>query len=82
MTKKPKTKKARSPRKTSKPVNPTPAPKAPRTRERDPRLPAVGTTIVRPYKGKDVRVKVLAERFEYEGKHRRLAAMVLPSHAE
>jgi hypothetical protein len=41
--------------------------KTPTTRERDPRLPAVGTTIVRPYKGKEIRVKVLAEGFEYEG---------------
>jgi len=40
-------------------------------RERDPRLPAVGTEMVRPYKGKDIRVKVLDDGFEYEGTHYR-----------
>ena len=58
-------------RKTPKSAAPARAEKAPRTRERDPRLPAVGTTIVRPYKGKDIRVKVLADGFEYEGAHYR-----------
>ena len=52
--------------------------KTPPTRERDPRLPAVGTTIVRPYKGKDIRVKVLADGFEYEGKpYRSLTGIAL-----
>src|SRR5262245_19796865 len=32
---------------------------APREGVRDPRLPAAGTTLVRPYKGKDHRVTVL-----------------------
>ena len=72
--KKPKQSKAKpagKARKTPKSAAPARAEKAPRTRERDPRLPAVGTTIVRPYKGKDIRVKVLADGFEFEGTHYR-----------
>lgn len=34
---------------------------------RDPRLPAVGTTLTRTYKGRDLEVKVLADGFEYNG---------------
>ena len=34
---------------------------------RDPRLPAPGTAIVRPYKGRTLHVIVLADGFEYEG---------------
>jgi hypothetical protein len=60
-----------APRKAPKSAASANAPKAARPRERDPRLPAVGTTIVRPYKGKDIRVKVLADGFEYEGTHYR-----------
>lgn len=45
--------------------------KAPRARARDPRLPAAGKTIVRPYKGREIRVKVLEDGFEYEGTHYR-----------
>ena len=58
-------------RKTPKAAPVAAAPKETRTRERDPRLPAVGTTMVRPYKGKDIRVKVLADGFEYDGTHYR-----------
>ena len=58
-------------RKTPKAAPVVAAPKETRARERDPRLPAVGTTIVRPYKGKDIRVKVLADGFEYDGTHYR-----------
>ena len=35
--------------------------------ERDSRLPAVGSTMTRTYKGKELQVKVLADGFEYEG---------------
>ncbi len=66
-----KTKKAGSSRKAPKSAAPARAEKTAKTRERDPRLPAVGTTIVRPYKGKDIRVKVLADGFEYDGAHYR-----------
>ena len=72
--KKPKQSKAKNAgkaRKTPKAAPVAVAPKETRTRERDPRFPAVGTTIVRPYKGKDIRVKVLADGFEYEGTHYR-----------
>jgi hypothetical protein len=69
--KQPKAKNAGKPRKAPKSVPVAAAPKSTRTAERDPRLPAVGTTIVRPYKGKDIRVKVLADGFEYEGTHYR-----------
>lgn len=34
----------------------------------DPRLPAVGTAIVRKYKGRTIQVVVLADGFEYGGK--------------
>jgi len=68
MAKKQKSKKAGSSRKQT-PKTPAAAqpPKAPRTRARDPRLPAPGTVIVRPYKGREIRVKVLEDAFECEG---------------
>jgi len=44
------------------------APAAPAAKARDPRLPAPGTTLVRPYKGKDYRVTVLDEGFRYDGR--------------
>lgn len=47
------------------------APKAPRTpmatRERDPRLPAVGATIERPYMGKTLRCTVSENGFKFDG---------------
>ena len=46
---------------------PVPAPKAPRTRERDPRLPAVGTTLTRVYKGREPKISVLEDSFKFEG---------------
>jgi len=39
----------------------------PKAAARDPRLPAVGSTITRTFKGQDLEVKVLADGFEYEG---------------
>lgn len=65
--KQPKTKTAGKARKAQKTAAPTRAPKAPRTRERDPRLPAPGTILTRTYKGKEHRVKVLEDGFEYGG---------------
>ena len=45
-------------------------------RERDPRLPPAGTEIVRPYKGREIRVTVLAEGFRWEGEeYRSLTAL-------
>jgi hypothetical protein len=38
-------------------------------RQRDPRLPEAGTTLERQYQGQTVRVTVLKEGFEWEGKH-------------
>ncbi|MDB5299314.1 MAG: hypothetical protein JWO87_977 [Phycisphaerales bacterium] len=35
----------------------------------DPRLPAVGTAIVRPYKGRSVSVIVQDDGFEHDGQH-------------
>jgi hypothetical protein len=43
------------------------APKVGAPRERDPRIPAPGTTLTRVYKGREHRLKVLADGFEYEG---------------
>lgn len=67
MAKKQKSKKSGSSRKAPKTPAAALPPKAPRTRERDPRLPAPGTVIVRPYKGREIRVKVLEDTFECEG---------------
>ena len=65
--------KAKAPATTAKRTTPKPEkPKCPR----DPRLPASGTTIVRPYKGKDVKVAVLEDGFRWEGKaYRSLSAL-------
>jgi hypothetical protein len=57
-----------SPRKAPKSAPAAVAPKKARTRTRDPRLPAAGTTIVRAYKGKEYRVTVLDEGFRYDGR--------------
>ena len=52
----------------------TATPTAPR--ERDPRLPAAGTTIKREYKGKEIRVQVLEQGFRCDGKeYRSLSAL-------
>jgi hypothetical protein len=40
----------------------------PRGAVRDPRLPAVGTTLERPYHGQTISVMVLADGFQYDGK--------------
>ena len=40
----------------------------PKPKERDGRLPAVGTVITKTYRGKTIEVKVLENGFEYEGK--------------
>ena len=54
------------------PAAPAEKPKQPR----DPRLPAPGTEIVRPYKGRDIRVAVLEEGFRWEGEeYRSLSAL-------
>jgi hypothetical protein len=76
MKKQTKTKKAGSSRKPPKTPATVKAPKAPRTRERDPRLPAAGTTIKREYKGKEIRVSVLEDGFRCDGKeYRSLSAL-------
>jgi hypothetical protein len=42
----------------------------------DPKLPPPGTTLVRPYRGRDVRVVVLESGFEWEGRvYRSLSAV-------
>ena len=55
------------------------APRAPKDatpRERDPRLPAAGTTLTRTYKGKDHKVAVLESGFRWDGKEwRSLSAL-------
>jgi hypothetical protein len=78
-TKKTTTKKAKSSKPTtSKPKKPAPKPRqkpaakraAPAkatARPRDPNAPAVGTTLTRSFKGKDIAVKVTADGFQYEG---------------
>mgnify|MGYP002623676023 CR=1 FL=1 len=63
---------ARKPRATkaskAKPTKPKP--------ERDPRLPPAGTEIVRPYKGREIRVTVLEDGFRWEGEeYRSLTAL-------
>lgn len=41
---------------------------APETKERDRRLPAVGTVITKTYHGQTFEIKVLENGFEYQGK--------------
>ena len=41
---------------------------SPKPKERDVRLPAVGTVITKTYRGKSIEVKVLENGFEYQGK--------------
>ncbi len=55
----------------------TAAPKAETPkRPRDPRLPPAGTEIVRPYKGRDVKVTVLQRGFRWEGtEYRSISAL-------
>ena len=43
---------------------------------RDKRLPAVGTTITKKYKGKTINVRVLEQGFEYQGKQFRSLSAV------
>ena len=63
----PKTAATPKPAKTANPAAP---------RERDPRLPAAGTTIKREYKGKEIRVQVLEDGFRCDGKeYRPLSAL-------
>lgn len=53
-----------------------PKEKAPAAGPRDPRLPAVGSTMLRPYKGKEYRVEVLEHGFRYDGREfRSLSAL-------
>ena len=40
---------------------------APKPKERDSRLPAVGTVITKTYHGQTIEVKVLENGFEYQG---------------
>jgi hypothetical protein len=42
----------------------------------DPRLPAVGTVLVRPYKGRSIRVTVLGDGFEHDGERYRTLTAV------
>ena len=46
-----------------------PTPPGSRRSRRDPRLPRPGSRLVRRYKGADVRVLVLDDGFEYDGRH-------------
>jgi hypothetical protein len=62
-SKKPSKKTAKAPKVDAAAVTPKPG----KTRERDARLPAAGTVIVRTYKGKDHSVKVLEDSLEHEG---------------
>ena len=46
-----------------------PVPKEARQPLRDPRLPRPGSTLTRRYRGYEIRVTVLADGFEYDGRH-------------
>ena len=75
MTKQRKSTKAGSSRKAPKKAAAKTA-RTPRTRERDPRLPAPGTVLTREYKGKTIRVTVQEEGFRWERKeYRSLSAL-------
>lgn len=55
---------------------PAPQKKAASVRKRDPRIPAVGQTIKKVYKGATLTVKVVTDGFEYRGRtHRSLSAL-------
>ncbi len=75
------TKKARAPREAaSKATKSTAAKRSTKTAKpkgaRDPRLPAPGSTLVREYKGRTIRVSVLEEGFRWERKeYRSLSAL-------
>ena len=58
---------AKAPARKKVPKAEKPAQDARPPRERDRRLPAPGTTLTRVYKGREHRLKVLADGFEYEG---------------
>lgn len=60
-----KSKKATAPRKP--PAAKRAAPAEATARSRDPNTPAIGTTLKRSFKGKDIMVKVVADGFVYEG---------------
>jgi len=57
------------PRKWQPPTGGPPAPETPRQPLRDPRLPKPGSTLSRRYRGHEIRVLVLDDGFEYEGRH-------------
>ena len=70
MKKQTKSKRATKTRRAPKPDAAAPATwpeNKPKVRERDPRLPAAGTTLTRTYKGRDLRVSVLDDGFRFEG---------------
>lgn len=50
------------------PAKPTPKPRKPATRKRDERLPAVGGTIEKVFKGKTLRVEVTADGLRHAGR--------------
>jgi len=52
--------------KKAEPVKATPK-RTPKTTDRDPRLPAIGSVMKRQFKGKEIVVKVTADGFEYDG---------------
>jgi hypothetical protein len=62
-----KSKKATAPRKP--PVAKRAAPAETTARPRDPNAPAIGTTLKRSFKGKDITVKVVADGFVYDGQN-------------
>ena len=79
MTKKQsKTKGAKKSSKATKAADATVAPKAPRERVRDARLPAAGTVMKRTFKGNEIKVTVLEHGFRWEGKeYKSLTALAL-----
>jgi hypothetical protein len=55
---------------------PPSGPTKPAPRERDPRIPSVGTVLEREYDGKTLKVKVLEDGFQFRGKtYRSLSAI-------
>ncbi len=74
-TKKVAKKTVKAPRKTATPPAAKPKEPAPQ-RPRDPRIPPAGTTLIRPYKGREIRVVVLDAGFRWEGReYRSLSAL-------
>ncbi len=66
---------ARTPNFTAPVADPAPVPSSVRS-DRDPRIPSAGTVLTRQYHGNEIRVLVLDDGFEWDGRHYRSLSAV------